>query len=306
MFSRISTARYAGGRLARLAPCILRVTAARRAPLLHTQAQQGEPSPNLPPAWVQTLNHAIEQHRLYMVGCYIIGDALSVGATFGLVTALQLDVSADFALAFAIARLTRRFRLPLDAAVAGILARLYPALAQVHLTRLLLNRPPGQGGFSAPGEKPGFFSKVTNALGGMLDRYGGMLDRYGLAFTVAQRMVVGLATVGGIYSAIRAGVDVQAALESWDIPIAAEAGKTAGRWALGVTAAAPLYPAVVMGSAKASTWLGQIMARRMAALARARAARAAGQPPQRPGFSQPPQQPPPLRRDDRTGGAGHS
>jgi len=85
-----------------------------------------------------------------------------------------------------------------------------------------------------------------------------VVNRYGLAYLVASRCIVGLASVGGIFAGLRAGVDVQgavAALDAWaPVPTGladagAAAGKAAGWWAAAAVTSAPLMPVNVLAAA---------------------------------------------------------
>jgi hypothetical protein len=161
------------------------------------------------------LNASIESYPLETLIGYLVLDIASMGVSFGTLTVLDIDGSADMALALMISRIIRRVRFPVDLAAAAYLARVYPALSQVHLSRLLMQSaalsPPQSGVSPVPPEPPTGFSLAAIkarvfAGGAVLVR---LADRYGLAYTTAQRMVVGVASVLTIYTLLRSGVDVQ-------------------------------------------------------------------------------------------------
>ena len=198
-----------------------------------------------------------------------------MAALFGLYSSSGIEIPVELPLAFALSRLLRRLRLPLDVAVAAVLARAVPALTEVRIMEAMQLRASASPPTTALGrlldalQLRASAAPPTTALGRLLAGAGAMVNRYGLAYMVATRCVVGLASVGTIFAALRAGVDVQGALSAvagWDMLSAgaagagAAAGKAAGCWAASVITAAPLLPFNLLVAA----WLGR---RRAAALA---------------------------------------
>lgn len=210
---------------------------------------QSPPQPP-PPAWVTFINSALESHGMETAVMFVALDVASVTTMYAALGAAGVTPDADFALAFALARLVRRVRLPFDIAVAAALARAFPSLAQVKISQLLFKRAPAE-----PGAPP------ATGLRRLAEGFGSMLDKYGLAFTTSQRMVGGLATVAGFYAAITHGVDVQGTLEGWGLPIG-EVGKIAGQWAGAVCLAAVFYPGTVLGAAAMGRGIGRFRKRR--------------------------------------------
>jgi hypothetical protein len=224
------------------------------------EASPPSPSPSSPssppPPWVAVLNEALALHPLETVAAYIGMDIASIGGAYLALTALSVDVPADFAVAFAASRLLRRVRLPVDLAVAGVLAKLYPPLTMVQPTKVF-------GGAFAPGAgAEGAAASPAGGVVGFLRRSGQsfarVLDRYGLAFLVAQRMFVGLTSVTSIYLALRFGVDVQGWLSSTVGLSLGSAGKVAGTWAAAACVAAFGFPGVVLGAG----YIGRMVGRR--------------------------------------------
>ena len=206
-------------------------------------AGDSSPRPQPPlPAWVTLMNDSISRYRWEVIACYILGDIASIGISFALVDAMGMEGSADLALALAVSRLLRKFRLPVDVAVAAGLARAYPPLTQVKLTQLFARTGP-----TTPDASGG---------SGWLFRLRGIADTYGIAFLVSQRMVVGLASVGTIYYALRTGVDVQAWLEAYGVGWVGASGELAGRYAAAMCIAALAYPAVVLGAGAGARLIG--------------------------------------------------
>lgn len=246
-------------------------------------APSGTTLPANAPAWVRMLNDSMARYPAETVAAYIGLDIVSMVGMYQLLTALAVEIPADFAMAFAISRLLRRFKLPLDIAAAGVLSKIYPALTMVQPSKAIAavsgastapdgtapaSLPPvaGDAAAAAPQPPKSFFRRAASAL-------AIVIDRYGLAFLVSQRMVVGLASVGSIFVLIRSGVDVQGwlALHGGDIfgsssLAVGAAGKVAGTWAAAATLGAIFFPAVVLGSG----WIGRVVGQMRAAKAVAR------------------------------------
>lgn len=234
-----------------------------------------------PPGWVRMLNTAISDFPFELVAAYIALDILSIVGMHQLLLGVGYEAPADFALAFAVSRLLRRPRLPIDLAAAGIIAKAYPPLTQVHITRVFkriredreramaagraVTMSTPNGGTFASGAASGGEAAVATAtnlaatsaaaseasppqqptmVARVVTAGARLIDRYGLAFLVSQRMVVGLASVFSIYAALHAGVDVQAWMNANNLPL----GKVAGTWAAAACCAAALFPGVVLGA----------------------------------------------------------
>jgi hypothetical protein len=216
------------------------------------------------------LNDAIANYRVEMIVLYIAADIASISVAYGVIDALGVTGSADLALALGISRLLRRFRMPLDVAVAALLTRVYPPLGMVKVTRLFSSGgggasspPPPAAAAAAPPAAPagaGASAAAAPAAAApaaptLLERAKALADRYGLALLVSQRMLVGLASVGLIYALLRSGVDVQGWLASHELlpgaalPGAGATGELAGRYAAAMCLAALGYPGVVLGAA---------------------------------------------------------
>jgi hypothetical protein len=174
-----------------------------------TSSEPSHSQTNPPPRWVRQLNESIERYPLETLTGYIAGDIGSIALTYGIVMLLGIDGSADLAAALALSRLFRRLRFPLDLAVAAGLAKLYPPLSQVHVSRMLgsvVLLDPQPLPQAPPHSFPMLKARAHNALVVMLR----LADEYGLAYKVSQRMVVGVVSVCSFYTLLRWGVDVQA------------------------------------------------------------------------------------------------
>ena len=191
------------------------------------------------------------------MGAYVVLDMSTIFALIGAYTAAGLVVDPAFTAAFGASRLLRRVRLPLDVAVAGVLAKAFPSLTQVRISALLGG---GGGGVAVGSQVAGGGNWFTRAAAASL----AVVDGYGLAYLAATRCVVSLASVSSLYVAIRTGVDVPAALDAlfalFPGGAAADGGaagaiaeskiaQAAGVWAVAAVTASPLLPLSVMGAA---------------------------------------------------------
>jgi hypothetical protein len=221
------------------------------------------------------LNASIETYPFELVAAYVALDIASILGVHQALLAAGVEAPADFAVAFALSRLLRRVRVPVDLAVAGVIAKAFPALTQVQITRVFHRvrhaeaRPAGgPSGVLTTSDAPIATAGLLNApadstVGRVVSAAARLIDRYGLAFLVSQRMVVGLASVFTIYGGLRAGVDVQGWLAAHDLASAGgvAVGNVAGTWAAAACCAAALFPGVVLGAGA--------LAPRLAALRRA-------------------------------------
>lgn len=171
-----------------------------------------------------------------------IGSVLVANTTLHAVGA---TVSAEFALAYAISRVVKRFRLPLELALAAPLARAVPALARVRVVRMMMP------GYQRPDTLPRVrfsLDALRNPLQTMRDLSAlslAVVDKYGLAYMVASRGL-GFAIIFGLYGMLLAGVDMQGFLEErgW-----ADIGTTAGTLGLAVAATTAVYPLTIVATA---------------------------------------------------------
>lgn len=192
------------------------------------------------------------------MGAYVVLDMSTIFALIGAYTAAGLVVDPAFTAAFGASRLLRRVRLPLDVAVAGVLAKAFPSLRQVRISALLGGG--GGGGVAVGSQVAGGGNWFTRAAAASR----AVVDGYGLAYLAATRCVVSLASVSSLYVAIRTGVDVPAALDAlfalFPGGAAADGGaagaiaeskiaQAAGVWAVAAVTASPLLPLSVMGAA---------------------------------------------------------
>jgi hypothetical protein len=206
----------------------------------------------IPPRWVTSLNKSLESYPVETAIAYVVLDASSVISIFALYTFAQISVPANFALAFGISRALRRFRLPVDIAVAAVLLKLYPPLSLVKPSRLL-------------GIDTTSSSSSTTGATGVIQRAGATManaaDKFGLSFFVSQRLT-GLASVSTLYLLISSGMDVEATLSSIfgadlvALATGSGAGAAIGLWAAAAVSASAVYPLVILGAGPLGFFIG--------------------------------------------------
>eukprot|EP00127_Corallochytrium_limacisporum_P001939 Clim_evm94s88 gene=Clim_evmTU94s88 len=200
--------------------------------------------------YVSRLNHAFTFHPHESAACMVGMDILSIYGTYTALGLLGLDFSANFALAFALSRTVRRLRLPMELAVAGVLAKMAPQLREVKFSRLIeriIGRAP-----QAPWEnKDG--SPTSNRMLGLMQKAADLIDHYGLAYMLASRLS-GLAVVTTMYMCLEYGIDVVPYLEKWGF---GQVGDVLGQWAAAVVFSAALWPVYIQAVPTAAGIIGR-------------------------------------------------
>jgi hypothetical protein len=238
------------------------------------------------PRWVVLMNDALKRYPLECGMGYIFLDATTILTLYSILTfGFNVVVPVDFALAYGLNRLLRRFRLPLDALVAALLVRAFPHLRLVNVTHSFhaiaaafsfqshasTTKSSGATGSGAAStvtsanppplaaEAPSPFSSILKGPFEAIKKLGSLaahvLDSYGLALLIAQRCIVSLGSTCLLYALLSYGVDVEAHLEV--LGISAEIGGAASKWAAAACLAAPLFPAVLLGSARLAPLLAK-------------------------------------------------
>ena len=154
---------------------------------------------------------------------------------------LNVDFSAEFAFAFAISRLVRRFRLPVEIAVAKGMKTMAPVLATVRILDLFSKLTPGKEKTSTCESETRDQSKMSFLEKGSNYVYD-TVNQYGLCYFLSSRLV-GVVVVFGIYESILLGVDMSPLIEYFG---AEKVGDVLGTWAGAVVIAGTLYPATFL------------------------------------------------------------
>jgi hypothetical protein len=178
----------------------------------------------LPVGPVAALNAAAARHPVSTGWVWLYHGPIAAALGTALVTLLAVPVAPELGPAFLLHTATRRLRLPLVLAAAGIAARLYPPLTTVPVATLVTSP---FAALSVPAGVASAASKLDAAVGGST-----LVNKYGLAYVVGGR-VVGTVTLVGLAAGLRAGVDIASAL---DAAAASVDGALSGFW--GTTAAA--------------------------------------------------------------------
>eukprot|EP00948_MAST-09A_sp_MAST-9A-sp1_P001555 g1555.t1 len=188
---------------------------------------------------------------------FVSAWGLEIGTLFGAYALLNLTgvtVSADFAVAFAVNRLVRRFRYPVDLAATGLLTQIAPPLTRIQISLLLRNvqnlgnknpelSQEEQLERQGAGPTTRFISRNLNKFNDALLQ---LLDKVGVCYFIAARFVGGC-SVGCLYYGISHGMDVNEVIMK---PLGLEmAGDLLGTWALAVVFTGTCYPLTIAASA---------------------------------------------------------
>jgi hypothetical protein len=245
----------------------------------------------LSPPWVTKINNALEKGAAAYFLTYVLldlGTALVFCIAF---LALRVNVSAEFALAFAISKSPplRGPRLGLDTAAAAALTRAFPSLAAVRVSLLadamgrfagvdeLAKRLSGSEGpanaTASSGPRQRRVAKVAEAT-------RRITDEFGLAY-LAVKNILGPISIFVIYAAVRAcargagsesiprasefvaRVALGPGVRSFDGVRLPSVGQTAGCVALASTVSALLFPLIVVASARLAPTVASWVAARV-------------------------------------------
>ncbi|KAL4125694.1 hypothetical protein PRIC2_009275 [Phytophthora ramorum] len=225
-----SLARFSGGRFQqqRLGGVVLSRSVGSSAP----ESQDAETKPPLLDRVVIKLNDSIKKHPGETLAVLFASDIGSIGAMYGVLSVSGIEFSPEFALAFAASRPFRRFRLPLDLAVAAGVSKVFPAFSKVRLSDLagvLPNRP-------GPAKMPdsGMIAKAMN-------KAKDVIDNYGAAYMMGSRLA-GVSVVCALYALIKQGMDLMPILASLGID---SVGEAMGSYAAAVVFSSLFYPATL-------------------------------------------------------------
>jgi len=224
------------------------------------------------PEWVNTINTALDSTPFGCMAAFVLIDLGSACCLLALIAASKLAVPSDFALAYAICKGVLRVpRIALDASGAALLARLWPALTKVNISRMVDagaravhsqrhsgNSSSSENSGSSSGDSSsdsGGGSRRRKAMNSVAARVKQLTNKYGLAYMAAKNFI-GPMTILFVYAALTrasggAHGGIMAKLSS---RVAQSAGARslelfASQVALASTASTLLFPGVVMGAA---------------------------------------------------------
>ena len=249
---------------------------------------------------MSSVNRALESGAAAYVLAYILLDLGGAALLMLLLLIFNVNVQADFALAFAISKSPplRGPRLALDSAAAACLTRLFPALAAVRTSLLAdamarltaFGGAGGGGGGNKKSDDTAPSSRLANAAASAAAKARRAADEYGLAYLVVKNLF-GPLSVGLIYGLIRLGGSASGGAASSGGGVIGRAagaiarlslgpgagafdgrhahlpsvGQTAGIVALASTMSSLLFPLIVLGAAKLAPRLGAWVQRRVEA-----------------------------------------
>lgn len=255
-------------------------------PSLHALPCHGLPSRRLPrqlhliqpvpakealrplPLWVTTVNSALTTSASSTLLAFVLADLGAASCILGALIAFRIQVNADWAIALALAKALRGPRLAVDASLAAVLARYFPSLKAVRLSRLLdelssswaevksaFDEGRGNATLSSADEtgQPAALPRRRERRGaGGLTAARSMVDEYGLAYLAAKNIIGPLCTLLAL-AALRSGGPAKAAT-AWlmrKFGVASGAvGAFAGQVALAATLSHLLFPGVVLAAAR--------------------------------------------------------
>ena len=236
----------------------------------HVHHVQMSAAPSDTPPWVSTLNSALEVSGLCTLLAFLVVDVTATCLILAALVALRVPVAADFALALALSKAMRGPRFALDASLAALLTRRFPALKAVKITLCLdefaaswseVQRSFNEGIAEGQGRAstsdvvqaalpPGFTPRPGKLEAAALAARKLTAD-YGLAYMAAKN-IVALSSVLLTLGALRSGGPARAATAALMrmLRASAGAGAFAGQVALAVTLHYTLFPLVVLAAAK--------------------------------------------------------
>lgn len=166
------------------------------------------------------------QTVIALMGTEMVGIFL----THSCIKAAGVAVSVEFAIAYAISKVLRKFRFPLDVLAARSIIYLLPGLGQLRFSFPL---SAGKGDSGAVG-----WLKKTS------DKMVGVMNKYGIPYLIGSRCM-GLASVLALYGSLRMGLDVSSLtnyLGYTDTATGEVQDSALGSWAAAVVVSSALYP----------------------------------------------------------------
>ena len=123
-------------------------------------------------SFASRLNKSIKEYPIETVGTIMSLEIGTIFGTYGGLAYLNVDFPAEFAFAFAISRLVRRFRLPVEIAVAKGMKTMAPVLATVRILDLFSKLTPGKEQSSRDQSKMSILEKGSNYVYNTVNQYG--------------------------------------------------------------------------------------------------------------------------------------
>ena len=198
------------------------------------------------------INKSIKEYPIETVGTIMSLEMGTIFGTYGGLVYLSVDFPAEFAFAFAISRLVRRVRLPVEIVVAKGMKTMAPVLATVRILDLFSKLTPGKEKTSTCESETRDQSKMSFLEKGSNYVYD-TVNQYGLCYFLSSRLV-GVVVVFGIYESILLGVDMSPLIEYFG---AEKVGDVLGTWAGAVVISSTLYPVTIFATSHIAPYIGQ-------------------------------------------------
>jgi len=172
--------------------------------------------------FAENWNSALTKKPQTVIATFLAAQSTTWLALYVSLNASAIIFSPELAAAWMCAKLTRKFRQPLNVALAAGLVHIVPSIANIKVSPLLTGFAPVDQKMTeklqlerkkletnVPAMKP----IITNISRGAIWLQG-PIDRYGLAFYISAK-ASSLMTIGAASVLIRNGIDVEHALASW-------------------------------------------------------------------------------------------
>jgi hypothetical protein len=217
------------------------------------------------PQWINVLNESIARSPNETGIVYIALDIATISSCFVFVDLIGYVGSADLVLAVGISRFLRYFRLPLDIFVASTLAKTFPTLTYVNISKLWDQRTDEEVMNETKKYLESQNTFVRN-FGLMKQRATDAINSYGLAYMLSRRTLVGLSSVAVIFSLIKSGIDVQHLLVTYGISTeeasySSKVGEAAGKYAVAMCLSGLMFPASLVSLGYISRMIHQLRTR---------------------------------------------
>jgi hypothetical protein len=148
---------------------------------------------------------------VHSLAALFLADSSTIMVIHSVISGLGAEFSSEFAIAFGMARLVRRFRLPADLLTAGIISKAFPALNEIQIGSRALSAV-----FSSPQAQKEEKGKEEQKKPGIVSRLLKTVDSYGVSYIIAARMN-GALTVLGLYQLLKSGIDANQFLSGFGI-----------------------------------------------------------------------------------------
>jgi hypothetical protein len=114
--------------------------------------------------WVDRVNYNIDNYKAASAITFFGSGILPFWGLYGALSLTNLHFSPDLALCYVIVRSLKRFRLPVDAALAALVANTFPILTRINISKL--------NPVEIPPEQQTKLTKAIMKVNEVADKYG--------------------------------------------------------------------------------------------------------------------------------------